>query len=157
MLTGGVMTSIAMSAATFKNFVANKTAASGAFTANEDVRMAAQQDVMMHAVFCYGWWDNPRTLGDGYWICKNRCAIRLQAAPEPFKGKLLQVASFTLCGWQQQAAHSRAAQAWSPRVGVKPARLVYTAKCIDSSAVRCSQSNRGGLASASMQTVALPA
>uniref|UniRef100_A0A383WFV6 Peptidase C1A papain C-terminal domain-containing protein n=1 Tax=Tetradesmus obliquus TaxID=3088 RepID=A0A383WFV6_TETOB len=25
----------------------------------------------MHAVFCYGWWDSPSTLGDGYWICKN--------------------------------------------------------------------------------------
>jgi hypothetical protein len=72
MLTGGVMTSVAMSPATFKDFVANKTAASGVFSVNEDVRMAAQPDVVMHAVFCYGWWDNPRVLGDGYWICKNR-------------------------------------------------------------------------------------
>jgi hypothetical protein len=27
----------------------------------------------MHAVFCYGWWDNPANLDDGYWLCKNRC------------------------------------------------------------------------------------
>jgi hypothetical protein len=72
MLTGGVMTSAALSPDTFDAFVANRTAANGVFSANEDVRMIAQQDMVMHAVFCYGWWDNPRTLDDGYWLCKNR-------------------------------------------------------------------------------------
>jgi hypothetical protein len=72
MLTGGVFTSLAMSATSFDRFVANKTGANGAFTTTDDARKLGPANSIMHAVFCYGWWDNPNTLGDGYWICKNR-------------------------------------------------------------------------------------
>jgi hypothetical protein len=72
MLTGGVMTSIAMSQSIFRSFVANRTGANSVFTANEDARTFASEQPAMHAVFCYGWSDNPRITGDGYWICKNR-------------------------------------------------------------------------------------
>ncbi|WIA34515.1 hypothetical protein OEZ86_012838 [Tetradesmus obliquus] len=70
MLTGGVLASMAMSQTTFSQFVAYKTAANSIFTTNEDVSKVLE-DVVMHAVFCCGWWDSPSTLGDGYWICKN--------------------------------------------------------------------------------------
>lgn len=75
MLNGGVLTSLAMSDGVngaFKNFKANKTAANGAFSVAEDLRMVVPSSVVMHAVFCYGWWDNPVRADDGYWICKNR-------------------------------------------------------------------------------------
>jgi hypothetical protein len=72
MLNGGVITSMAMSAGAFTNFVANKTAANAVFAVSEDLRSAAPAVVAMHAVFCYGWWDNPRNINDGYWLCKNR-------------------------------------------------------------------------------------
>jgi hypothetical protein len=76
MLTGGVMTSMAMSQTTFKSFVENRTGTNGIFAANEDVRVIASAPSFMHAVFCYGWRDNPRVAGDGYWICKNRLVWR---------------------------------------------------------------------------------
>ncbi|WIA44571.1 hypothetical protein OEZ86_007296 [Tetradesmus obliquus] len=74
MLHGGVMTSLAMTDGpngAFAAFVANKTAANGAFSVAEDLRFSAPGGVAMHAVFCYGWWDNPTKSDDGYWICKN--------------------------------------------------------------------------------------
>ncbi|WIA14333.1 hypothetical protein OEZ85_002863 [Tetradesmus obliquus] len=71
MLTGGVFTSTAMSPTAFSSFLANKTAASGIFTTSEDASRLDPATITMHAVFCYGWWDSPSTLGDGYWICKN--------------------------------------------------------------------------------------
>ncbi|WIA24084.1 hypothetical protein OEZ85_013692 [Tetradesmus obliquus] len=74
MLHGGVMTSLAMTDGqngAFAAFVANKTAANGAFSVAEDLRFSAPGGVAMHAVFCYGWWDNPIKSDDGYWICKN--------------------------------------------------------------------------------------
>jgi hypothetical protein len=81
MLTGGVLTSMAMSRATFNQFEQNRTTANGVFTVNEDVLRVAPGDVFMHAVFCYGWWDNPRALNDGYWICKNRLAMQAACMP----------------------------------------------------------------------------
>jgi hypothetical protein len=72
MLSGGVMTSMAVSFTTFGDFVANTTSADGVFAAAEDLRENAQGDVLMHAVFCYGWWDNAVNEEDGYWLCKNR-------------------------------------------------------------------------------------
>jgi hypothetical protein len=72
MLNGGFITSMAMSAGAFTNFVANKTAANAVFAVAEDLRSTAVAVVAMHAVFCDGWWDNPRNVNDGYWICKNR-------------------------------------------------------------------------------------
>uniref|UniRef100_A0A383V630 Peptidase C1A papain C-terminal domain-containing protein n=1 Tax=Tetradesmus obliquus TaxID=3088 RepID=A0A383V630_TETOB len=68
MLNGGVFTSMALSGADFVRFVDYKTAASGVFTAAQSIPAGADQ---MHAVFCYGWWDNPRSESDGYWLCKN--------------------------------------------------------------------------------------
>jgi hypothetical protein len=72
MLYGGVITSMAMSFRTFGDFVANTTAADGVFAASEDLRENSQGDVLMHAVFCYGWWDNVANTEGGYWLCKNR-------------------------------------------------------------------------------------
>uniref|UniRef100_A0A383WER1 Peptidase C1A papain C-terminal domain-containing protein n=1 Tax=Tetradesmus obliquus TaxID=3088 RepID=A0A383WER1_TETOB len=71
MLTGGVLASMAMSPKAFASFVANKTAANGIFTTTEDARRLNPATTTMHAVFCYGWWDSPSALDDGYWICKN--------------------------------------------------------------------------------------
>uniref|UniRef100_A0A383WEQ7 Peptidase C1A papain C-terminal domain-containing protein n=1 Tax=Tetradesmus obliquus TaxID=3088 RepID=A0A383WEQ7_TETOB len=70
MLTGGVLTSMALSEATFDCFATSTTAASGTFSATEEASRLGGTAVM-HAVFCYGWWDNPRSVGDGYWMCKN--------------------------------------------------------------------------------------
>jgi hypothetical protein len=67
MLTGGVFTSMALSMDGFERFKQYK---SGIFTATDEIKAGA--DGTMHAVFCYGWWDNPRSSSDGYWICKNR-------------------------------------------------------------------------------------
>lgn len=72
MLTGGVFASMAMSPTTYGSFVANKTTASGTFATTENANKLAPDSLVMHAVFCYGWWDSPRILDDGYWICKNR-------------------------------------------------------------------------------------
>jgi hypothetical protein len=72
MLYGGVITSMAMSFRTFSDFVANTTSADGVFAASEDLTRTFQGDVLMHAVFCYGWWDNVANAEDGYWLCKNR-------------------------------------------------------------------------------------
>jgi hypothetical protein len=59
MLTGGVMTSIAMSQNFFRSFVDNRTGANSVFATDEDARLIASEPFFMHAVFCYGWWDNP--------------------------------------------------------------------------------------------------
>jgi hypothetical protein len=72
MLTGGVMTSMAMSPTVFDRFVKYKTGANAAFTTSEDATKLGPSSSIMHAVFCYGWWDSPSSLGDGYWLCKNR-------------------------------------------------------------------------------------
>jgi hypothetical protein len=71
MLNGGVFTSMALSWASFKRFFDYKPTTNSVFTATED--LAAGGEGTMHAVFCYGWWDNPQNAGDGYWVCKNRC------------------------------------------------------------------------------------
>lgn len=71
MLSGGVITSMALSYGTFTAFVNNKTGPNSAFHTSEDLRRADPSGVAMHAVFCYGWWDNLRNTNDGYWICKN--------------------------------------------------------------------------------------
>ncbi|WIA33138.1 hypothetical protein OEZ86_006289 [Tetradesmus obliquus] len=71
MLAGGVFTSMAMSKAAFGAFSNNKTADNGVFNFTEDPRTLNPGNIIMHAVFCYGWWDNPANLDDGYWLCKN--------------------------------------------------------------------------------------
>ncbi|WIA40508.1 hypothetical protein OEZ86_013858 [Tetradesmus obliquus] len=72
MLSGGAITSMALSYPhAFTAFVNNKTGPNSALYSSEDLRLADPLSVAMHAVFCYGWWDNPRNSNDGYWICKN--------------------------------------------------------------------------------------
>jgi hypothetical protein len=71
MLNGGVITSLAMSNRAFDSFVNSMKSTNGAFNTAEDLTSAAPQKVMMHAAFCYGWWDNPTKSDNGYWICKN--------------------------------------------------------------------------------------
>uniref|UniRef100_A0A383W5T9 Peptidase C1A papain C-terminal domain-containing protein n=1 Tax=Tetradesmus obliquus TaxID=3088 RepID=A0A383W5T9_TETOB len=71
MLAGGVFTSMAMSKAAFGAFSNNITADNGVFNFTEDPRRLNPGNIIMHAVFCYGWWDNPANLDDGYWLCKN--------------------------------------------------------------------------------------
>lgn len=72
MLNGGVITSLALSNNAFSAFVENKTSSNGVFGVAEDLRDTARGDLSMHAVFCYGWWDNMSDANDGYWLCKNR-------------------------------------------------------------------------------------
>jgi hypothetical protein len=73
MLSGGVMTSIAMTDETYKQLQMYKPPSkTDAFTAPQ-IGADARSITTMHAIFCYGWWDNPRNVEDGYWICKNRC------------------------------------------------------------------------------------
>jgi hypothetical protein len=72
MLSGGVITSMALSIDAFGAFVQNKTTANGVFGFTEDLQATVQGGVAMHAVFCYGWWDNTTDTNDGYWLCKNR-------------------------------------------------------------------------------------
>lgn len=72
MLNGGVFTSMALGESDFLRFVDFKAAADGVFTAAQDIPTGANG--RMHAVFCYGWWDSPRSVSDGYWLCKNRWA-----------------------------------------------------------------------------------
>jgi hypothetical protein len=74
MLSGGVIASMAMSGRTFKQFLAFKGPVNAVVTANESLAGTAFGHVVMHAVFCYGWWDNPNNLEDGWWLCKNRWA-----------------------------------------------------------------------------------
>ncbi|WIA16022.1 hypothetical protein OEZ85_012754 [Tetradesmus obliquus] len=74
MLSGGVMTSIAMTDETYKQFEQYSS------RLTKDIITAPQPGAdensiaAMHAVFCYGWWDNPRNNEDGYWLCKNSWA-----------------------------------------------------------------------------------
>jgi hypothetical protein len=75
MLSGGVIASMAMSGRTFKQFLAFKGPVNAVVTSNESLAGTAFGDVVMHAVFCYGWWDNPNNLEDGWWLCKNRCRL----------------------------------------------------------------------------------
>jgi hypothetical protein len=73
MLSGGVLTPLAMSASDFKQFEEYSASSSSTFTTSEALSADRASDVTMwHAVFCYGWWDNPRKTNDGYWLCKNR-------------------------------------------------------------------------------------
>lgn len=69
MLNGGVFTSMALGETDFLRFVDYKAAGDGVFTAAQDIPTGANG--RMHAVFCYGWWDSPRSVSDGYWLCKN--------------------------------------------------------------------------------------
>jgi hypothetical protein len=71
MLSGGVITSIAMSGATFAQFESYKPSNDDVFKTTAESEDASRI-ATMHAVFCYGWWDNPRSTTDGYWLCKNR-------------------------------------------------------------------------------------
>jgi hypothetical protein len=74
MLAGGVLTSLTMSESAFKLF--DKYNSSGVvFDTDETLEQAADLPIYRHAVFCYGWWDNPKDAGDGYWLCKNRWAV----------------------------------------------------------------------------------
>jgi hypothetical protein len=70
MLSGGVIASMAMSDTAFQQFEAYGTKGNAVFTPNED--LAGALSVTMHAVFCYGWSDDPQNVEDGWWLCKNR-------------------------------------------------------------------------------------
>jgi hypothetical protein len=72
MLNGGVITSMAMGPQAFQDFINNRTGVNAAFSVAEALRTTAPGNVEMHAVFCYGWWDHPRNIEEGYWLCKNR-------------------------------------------------------------------------------------
>ncbi|WIA40756.1 hypothetical protein OEZ86_004437 [Tetradesmus obliquus] len=71
MLTGGVITSMALPWADFERFTGYKQ---GVFLAMNELQPGTEG--VMHAVFCYGWWDDPRSSSDGYWLCKNRSTRR---------------------------------------------------------------------------------
>uniref|UniRef100_A0A383VL10 Uncharacterized protein n=1 Tax=Tetradesmus obliquus TaxID=3088 RepID=A0A383VL10_TETOB len=68
MLSGGVVASMAMTADAFKQLEAYSTGKHGVFSPKDDVEGAPP---IMHAVFCYGWWDNATNAEDGWWLCKN--------------------------------------------------------------------------------------
>ncbi|WIA38518.1 hypothetical protein OEZ86_001839 [Tetradesmus obliquus] len=68
MLSGGVIASMAMSDAAFRQFQTYGAAGDAVFAPNEDL---AGNPATMHAIFCYGWWDNPKDTVDGWWLCKN--------------------------------------------------------------------------------------
>jgi hypothetical protein len=70
MLAGGVLTSITMSQAVFDSFQAYNS--SGVVFDMDETLDDARGELYRHAVFCYGWWDNPKDQEDGYWLCKNR-------------------------------------------------------------------------------------
>lgn len=75
MLSGGIFTSMAVSNTAFQQFVSyNAKARNAVFKTTEDLALTPNTEVTMHAVFCYGWWDNPSDVEDGWWLCKNRCA-----------------------------------------------------------------------------------
>jgi hypothetical protein len=65
MLYGGVMTSLASLPNVFQSL--NYT------NYKYDASPSEAESYDMHAVFCYGWWNNPSQSGDGWWLCKNRC------------------------------------------------------------------------------------
>jgi hypothetical protein len=64
MLNGGVLTALARLPA-FDNLNC---------TTPYDAEAPADEPLDWHAVFCYGWADALNKTGEGYWICKNRCA-----------------------------------------------------------------------------------
>jgi hypothetical protein len=69
MLNGGVTTSMALSLPDFQRFTNYKE---GVFSAMGELHSGVEG--IMHAVFCFGWWDSPQSSSDGYWLCKNRYA-----------------------------------------------------------------------------------
>jgi hypothetical protein len=69
MLNGGVMTSIAMPRSIYKRL---EDYTKGTFNVTDAADVPDADDIMMHAVFCYGWRNHPRYLDTGSWICKNR-------------------------------------------------------------------------------------
>jgi hypothetical protein len=73
MLSGGFIASMAMSEeATFPQFQTYTPGALASDVLRTD-KVVTPERATMHAVFCYGWWDNPANDEDGYWLCKNRC------------------------------------------------------------------------------------
>jgi hypothetical protein len=62
-LDGGVLTSLGISPA-FESYTATSRVIDGDIPENEVPNW--------HAVFCYGYTDNPRGIGEGHWLCKNR-------------------------------------------------------------------------------------
>jgi hypothetical protein len=71
MLAGGVLTSLTMSEPVFRRFE-KYNSTSAVFDTGETLEDNTSAKVFRHAVFCYGWWDNPKDASDGYWLCKNR-------------------------------------------------------------------------------------
>uniref|UniRef100_A0A383WKQ7 Peptidase C1A papain C-terminal domain-containing protein n=1 Tax=Tetradesmus obliquus TaxID=3088 RepID=A0A383WKQ7_TETOB len=69
MLSGGVIASMAMSDAAFQQFQAYGAEGDAVFAPPDD--LASADTVTMHAIFCYGWWDNATNAEDGWWLCKN--------------------------------------------------------------------------------------
>jgi hypothetical protein len=104
MLTGGVITSMAISLVAFDDLINNRTGANAAFARMEDLKKAAPANVWLHAVFCYSWWDNPRNTSDGYWLCKNRCVcvhmlcMSITAGPAAQLACQLELLHLLLCG-----------------------------------------------------------
>jgi hypothetical protein len=74
MLSGGVFASMAMSVDALQQFASYKPSANsdGVVRIEEDLSSAGTATIM-HAIFCYGWWDNSSDVKDGWWLCKNRC------------------------------------------------------------------------------------
>jgi hypothetical protein len=109
MLSGGVMASMAMSEEAFKRFVAYNTTAGDVFSTYEDLSVV-QRGITMHAVFCYGWWDNPNNTKDGWWLCKNRCAC---LGCHPLDGRELPASLFKLhMACALHLVHKHAQRVW---------------------------------------------
>jgi hypothetical protein len=77
MLSGGVIASMALSLPAFGQFTQYVASAKRVFSPIED--LTTSPEVVMHAIFCYGWRDNPRNTEEGWWLCKNRSAKLLHA------------------------------------------------------------------------------
>jgi hypothetical protein len=70
MLSGGVIASMAMSDGGFQKFQDYGKSGKAVLSLTEDLTVVLS--VTMHAIFCYGWWDSPQNVDEGWWLCKNR-------------------------------------------------------------------------------------
>ncbi|WIA38174.1 hypothetical protein OEZ86_001526 [Tetradesmus obliquus] len=69
MLSGGVIASMAMTDGAFEKLLSYGGKSDAVYAPFEDLARATT--VTMHAIFCYGWWDNQQNAEDGWWLCKN--------------------------------------------------------------------------------------
>jgi hypothetical protein len=77
MLSGGVFTSTAFPDAHAWEAFIRYNATTNVYSSREP---QSSDYFMMHALFCYGWWDNPCHAKGGFWLCKNRCVVALLSA-----------------------------------------------------------------------------